>query len=81
MLAELPGWEKRIRYTAAISEADADWTGRSGFVHQLALDLFGDRLPDFEIYFAGPPVMAQAAQKMLFAAKVPVDQVHFDQFY
>ncbi len=81
MLAELPGWGRRIRYTAAISEADADWTGRAGFVHQVALDLFGDRLPDFEIYFAGPPVMAEAAQKMLFEAKVPLDQVHFDQFY
>jgi toluene monooxygenase electron transfer component len=81
LLAELPGWGKRIHYTAAISEPDAGWTGRSGFVHQVTHDLFGDRLPDFEIYFAGPPVMAEAVRKMLFEAKVPVDQAHFDQFY
>jgi toluene monooxygenase electron transfer component len=81
MLAELPGWGTRIHYTAAISEPDADWSGRTGLVHQVALDLYGGRLPDFEIYFAGPPVMAEAAQKMLYEAKVPVDQVHFDQFY
>ena len=81
MLVELPGWGTRIHYTAAISEADAGWTGRTGFVHQVALDLYGDRLPEFEIYFAGPPVMAEAIQKMLFEANVPVDQIHFDQFY
>ena len=81
MLAELPGWGTRIHYTAAISETDAGWIGRTGFVHQVALELYGDRLPEFEIYFAGPPLMAAAAQKMLYEAKAPVDQVHFDQFY
>ena len=81
MLAELPGWGKRIHYTAAISEPDVGWAGRSGFVHQVVLDLYGDRLPHFEVYFAGPPAMAEAARKMLYEAKVPVDQVHFDQFY
>lgn len=81
LLAELPGWGTRIRYTAAISEPDADWTGRTGFVHQVALDLYGDRLPEFENYFAGPPVMAEAVQKILFDAKVPLAQIHFDQFY
>jgi toluene monooxygenase electron transfer component len=81
MLAELPGWGKRIHYTAAISEPDKDWAGRTGFVHQVALDLYGARLPELEIYFAGPPAMAEAAQMMLYETKVPADQVHFDQFY
>ena len=81
ILADLPGWGERIHYAAAISEPDAAWTGLTGFVHQVALDLFGDQLSDFEIYFAGPPAMADAAQKMLYEAKVPGDQVHFDQFY
>ena len=81
MLAELPGWGSCIHYAAAISEPDAGWTGHTGFVHQVALDLYGDRLADFEVYFAGPPAMAEAVQKMLYEAKVPLDQVHFDQFY
>ncbi len=81
LLAELPGWATRIHYTAAISEPDADWTGRTGLVHQVAHELYGDRLPQFEIYLAGPPAMAEAAQMMLYEAKVPGDQIHFDQFY
>ncbi len=81
LLAELPGWGTRIHYTAAISEPDAGWTGRTGFVHQVALDLYGDRLPGFEIDFAGLPVMAESVQKILIEARVPVDQIHFDQFY
>ena len=41
----------------------------------------GPSLPDHEIYFAGPPAMAQAVQAMLMAANVPGEQVHFDAFY
>lgn len=32
-------------------------------------------------YFAGPPTMAQAVQRMLFDEKVPGAQVHYDAFY
>ena len=42
---------------------------------------FGAQLPQMEIYFAGPPAMALAVQRMLVDAKVPSQQVHFDQFY
>lgn len=82
MLAELPGWGERIFYHAAISEeGHAGWAGPVGFVHDLARDLFGEKLAGHEIYFAGPPAMAQAVQKMLFDLKMPFEQVHFDQFY
>jgi toluene monooxygenase electron transfer component len=43
--------------------------------------MWGDRLADMEIYFAGPPLMAQSLIKVLVDRKVPMDQVHFDQFY
>jgi len=42
---------------------------------------FTDQLPQMEIYFAGPPPMAMAVQRMLLQSKVPFSQVHFDQFY
>jgi toluene monooxygenase electron transfer component len=38
-------------------------------------------LPEHETYFAGPPAMAQAVQRMLFDEKVPGAQVHYDAFY
>ncbi|MBP0592162.1 2Fe-2S iron-sulfur cluster binding domain-containing protein [Paraburkholderia sp. LEh10] len=86
MLASLPGFDERIRFEAAVSDAapgDAcdPWTGHVGFVHELADAMFGERLRDMEIYFAGPPAMGQAIQRTLLARKVPFEQVHFDQFY
>lgn len=85
MLCELAGFGQRIHYHAAISMPDdplsAGWNGSVGFVHDVAEQMFGERLPEYEIYFAGPPLMAQAVTKMLIKAKVPATQMHFDQFY
>ncbi|HEY7383008.1 MAG TPA: 2Fe-2S iron-sulfur cluster-binding protein [Beijerinckiaceae bacterium] len=85
MLRCLPGFGERIFYHPAISMPDADpetnWTGRVGFVHAVAQEMHGENLSNFEIYFAGPPAMADAVQQMLVAMKVPQGQVHFDQFY
>lgn len=83
-LSDLPGWGTRLAYHGAVSEGGTDEGGTlyTGFVHDMALDLFGDTLADHEIYFAGPPLMGQAVQKLLFVdQKVPPEQVHFDQFY
>ncbi|MDK1492603.1 FAD-binding oxidoreductase [Sinorhizobium sp. 7-81] len=82
MLAELPGFGSNIHYHPVVSGADDDdWDGHRGFVHELAAKLFSDRLPECEVYFAGPPLMGQAIQKMLIDLGVPPAQVHFDQFY
>jgi len=82
MLAELPGWGDRLHYHAAISEeGHGDWNGPVCFVHDLAARKLGEAIAEHEIYFAGPPAMAQAVQKMLFDMKAPFERVHFDQFY
>jgi toluene monooxygenase electron transfer component len=85
MLKCLPGFGERIFYHPAVSAPDSDpettWTGRVGFVHAVAQEMHGEKLPEFEVYFAGPPPMAEAVQKMLFEMKVPQAQAHFDQFY
>jgi toluene monooxygenase electron transfer component len=83
ILERLPGFGERIHYHPAISETGNDgdgWKGHRGFVHDVTDELFGTRLATCEIYFAGPPAMAEAVQKMLIARSVPQDQVHFDQF-
>jgi toluene monooxygenase electron transfer component len=83
MLRALPGFGSRIHYTAAVStpQPEGAWQGPTGFIHEVVRDRFGEHLPQMEIYFAGPPLMATAMQQMLLAAKVPSEQVHFDQFY
>ena len=82
MLEALPGWAERGSYRAFVSTPQAEGsTHEMGFVHEAAQRLHGDALKDMEIYFAGPPVMAQAVQRMLIDAGVPPAQQHFDQFY
>lgn len=83
MLAELPGFGKHIHFHDAISNPgpeDSEWNGYVGFVHDVAHEIFGESIRDKEIYFAGPPPMAQAMQKLLFELKVPPEQIHFDEF-
>ena len=85
LLRELPGWGERLSYYPAISPPAgatvAGWSGAVGYLHEVALERFGEQLAQMEIYFAGPPAMATAMQRMLADAKVPPGQVHFDQFY
>ncbi|MCG5074845.1 2Fe-2S iron-sulfur cluster-binding protein [Paraburkholderia tagetis] len=83
MLEVLENFGKHLHFDAAVSHAGdgEQWGGHTGFVHELAESMFGDRLRDMEIYFAGPPAMGQAIQKMLLARNVSFGQVHFDQFY
>lgn len=82
ILAELPGFGATLHYHAAISDDPEDgWDGHRGFVHDVAAELFGHRLSACEIYFAGPPLMGEAVQRMLHEYGVPPDQIHFDQFF
>jgi toluene monooxygenase electron transfer component len=88
MLEQLHGWAGRMHFQAAVSDvsdmtpgSETQWDGHVGFVHTLAETLFGERLREMEIYFAGPPAMGAAVQRALIALKVPFEHVHFDQFY
>ena len=85
VLRALPALQGRYTYTPVISSPEDDasrgWTGRTGFVHDAVPEIVGDALPGCELYFAGPPAMTLAVQRMLMQAKVPRTQVHFDQFF
>lgn len=82
-LRELPGFAERLFYYPSLSiiDAGATWGGHVGFVHENVLPTIGGRPADYEYYFAGPPLMTQATQRMLMQNKVPLTQMHFDQFY
>lgn len=85
MLCELPGFGERLFFHPIISVPAQDngthWAGKIGFVHELVQEVLGGSLPAHEIYFAGPPPMAEAVQRMLMQDKVPGAQVHYDAFY
>jgi toluene monooxygenase electron transfer component len=85
VLKALPQLRERYTYIPVISEpGDCEpgaWSGCTGFVHEAVADILGESLPAYEYYFAGPPAMALAVQTLLMQAKVPMTQMHFDQFY
>ncbi len=82
MLAALEGFGDRIRYYPVVSEPGEGWAGASGFVHTHLPAVLPASLPEFEFYFAGPPLMTQALQEMLMVDyRVPFEQIHFDRFF
>lgn len=83
-LKALPGFEGRVHYQPAISmpEETPNWTGDTGFIHEIVENRHGDELSRFECYLAGPPPMVQATTKMLqLKGNVPASQIHYDPFY
>jgi toluene monooxygenase electron transfer component len=84
-LGELPGYGTRVSFQPVLSMPEADpegaWRGPTGLVHEHVRQALGDRLSDFEYYFAGPPPMTEAVQQMLAANAVPHTQMHYDSFY
>lgn len=60
-----------------------NWSGHSGFIHQVLLDQYLNEHPapeDINYYICGPPMMNQAIFKMLDNLGVEADNIHFDDF-
>ncbi len=86
LLRQLSRFGERIHFHPVVSLPGEDggeaWSGETGFVHELVRRTFGDSMPDYEFYFAGPPPMTQTLQEMLMVGyRVPFEQIHFDRFY
>ena len=79
MVTELTRGGAMIDYVEAVSEPSEGWTGRTGYISEVVLDVVGERLAGCEIYFAGPPAMVRAMLLMLVAAGAPSEHVHYDE--
>jgi CDP-4-dehydro-6-deoxyglucose reductase len=82
-LPELPKtWEAgfdHFKFIPVLSEPDADWEGRTGYVHEAVLaDI--DNLADHDIYMAGPPIMVKSGRDAFLAAGVSDEHMHYDSF-
>jgi toluene monooxygenase electron transfer component len=80
-LRDLAGFGRSILHVDAVSEPVAGWNGPRGFVHDVVRECLGDRIPEHEAYFAGPPPMVRAMQRMLYEAGLEPDRMHFDEFF
>jgi len=60
-----------------------NWSGHSGFIHQILLDQYLNEHPapeDINYYICGPPMMNQAIFTMLDNLGVEDENIHFDDF-
>jgi Na+-transporting NADH:ubiquinone oxidoreductase subunit F len=74
-----------FKYTVALSEplAEDNWTGATGFIHQVLFDLYlknHSEPEEIEYYLCGPPLMNSAVFKMLDDLGVPPENIAFDDF-
>jgi len=72
-------------FNVALSEPkpDDNWTGYTGFIHQVILDNYLKTHPEpeeIEYYICGPPMMNDAVIKMLDDYGVPPENIAFDDF-
>jgi len=85
---ELKAIEKKnpnFKFNIALSEPmkEDNWTGYTGFIHQIALDNYLSKHPepeDIEYYLCGPPMMNTAVLKMLDNLGVPPENIALDDF-
>ena len=81
--ADLKGRIKNFNAVSDVEAAEAaGWDGDIGFIHELLGKTLGDKLPEHEFYFCGPPPMTDALTRMLVTEyKVPLEQINYDRFY
>lgn len=84
-LRALPGFGKTIHFHPAISEpgleTTGNWSGSFGLIHEVVAKMHGDRMSEFEWYFAGPPPMVNAMADVLRISGVKPEQQHFDRYF
>ncbi|PCH61260.1 MAG: CDP-6-deoxy-delta-3,4-glucoseen reductase [Gammaproteobacteria bacterium] len=70
---------EHITYVPVLSEPDADWQGRSGYVHEAVLKDIAD-FSQYDVYAAGPPIMVSSARNSFLEAGLPEAQIFHDAF-
>ena len=76
--AKLPNFQ----YVPVVSNAEAEdnWSGRSGFVHQAVMADLPD-LSGYQVYSCGAPIMVETAKRDFVAlCKLPEDEFYADAF-
>lgn len=84
-LMDIEKTNPNFKFHIALSEPmkEDNWTGYTGFIHQIALDNYLSKHPepeDIEYYLCGPPMMNSAVLKMLDQLGVPPENIALDDF-
>lgn len=68
-----------LQYTPVLSEPGADWSGRSGWVHEAVVADYPD-MSAFDLYMSGPPPMVFAGKEAFLAAGLSESHMYSDVF-
>ncbi|TQV89236.1 NAD(P)H-flavin reductase [Aliikangiella coralliicola] len=68
----------QFTYIPVVSETDKNWTGETGFPHEVALAQLGEKSSECEFYVSGSEAMVMNVYQSLVKAGVPKDQIHSD---
>ena len=78
---EFPNFTMHIALSDPLPEDN--WTGLTGFIHQVVLDEYLDKHPDpteIEFYLCGPPIMLKCVNDMVDSLGVEPEMVMADDF-
>ncbi len=81
--ADIAGKTPDFKFIPALShEADGDWDGERGFIHEVVARHLRDEQLDgkMDAYSCGPPPMIDAVLPVLQMAGVEPDHIYFDKF-
>lgn len=73
---------ENFRYTPVLSNPkDGDaWDGRTGWIHEAALEDQISSLDSIDVYASGPPAMVEAVRSEFLARGLPQERLFFDSF-
>jgi Na+-transporting NADH:ubiquinone oxidoreductase subunit F len=82
---QLQAEHENFTWHLALSEPlpEDNWTGYTGFIHQVVLDNYLSEHPapeDIEYYLCGPPLMLEACMQMFDELGVEEENIAFDDF-
>lgn len=71
-----------LRYIPALSEPEAEdnWEGATGFVHDVAVEVFDNDFRGNKAYLCGPPVMIDACITALMQGRLFERDIHMEKF-
>jgi len=73
----------KLHVALSTPEAEDNWKGAVGYIHQVIIDTYLRNHPEpeeIEYYICGPPLMNSAVLKMLDDFGVPKEMIAFDDF-
>jgi len=80
--AAMAGKYANFRYVPALNEPTpaCGWDGFKGFVHEAAIDAFGNDFRNHKAYLCGPPVMIEACIRALMKGRLFERDIYTEKF-